>query len=517
MKIVNVEEMREIDRKTIKDCGIPGLILMENAGRAVAERVIEIVKSHPFPRVVIICGKGSNGGDGMVCARHLNRRRIDTKVFLLGRKRDAKGDARTNIDITSNFVPVVEISTATLNKIKSELESATLIVDAIIGTGVKGKLASPASNVIEMLSRQNKPVICIDVPSGLDADNGSLCDVCVRGTETVTMGFAKPGLFVNEGPDYSGRVTVADIGIPATLVKNVKSGISLLSEGEIASILPPRPQNAHKGMMGTVFVLAGSIGYTGAAVLSSEGAIRSGCGLVILGIPRTLNAVLETRLTEIITKPLPETDSVTLGLGVEEQIAEILEEADAVAIGPGIGRHSETSALVKKLMLTIEKPVVIDADGINGLGGDLQILSRRPAPTVITPHPGEMAHLTGKSVEAIKNNPIGISKEVASKCKTVVVLKDARTVIAAPDGQVFINPTGNPGMASAGCGDVLSGMIAGFIAQGLNILDAAKSGVFLHGLAGDIAAESKTQEAMIAGDLIESFPAAFKKIKQSLS
>lgn len=512
MKVVTAGEMKEIDRKAMKDFCIPGLVLMENAGMAVARKVEEMLKGIANPRVVVVSGKGNNGGDGCVAARQLKKSGIETTVLLLGRKRDVKGDARVNLSIVSKLLPVVEVSSQELKKLKAELESCDLVVDAIVGTGANDRMKGLVASAITAVGECNKPVVCIDIPSGLDAGNGLPLGVCVRGTETVTLGLPKAGLLLYPGACFAGKLTVADIGLPDKLLEDKNLSLHLLQNKEIASILPQRPPDAHKGSMGRVLVLAGSCGHTGAAVLTSMGALRSGCGLVTLGVPRSLNTIFEIKLTEVITKPLLETEAGTLGLEAEGEIIDMVKQADALAVGPGLARHPETQALVRKLMMTVEKPMVIDADALNILEGDISLLGRRQAPTVITPHPGEMSRLLGIPASKVQAKRVSLSRETAVKQGIVVVLKGARTVIAGSDGNVFINPTGNSGMASAGMGDVLTGIIASLVSQGIECLEAAKAGVFLHGLAGDIAADVKGKEAMIAGDLLDSLSEVFLKI-----
>lgn len=513
MKIFTVEQAAEIDRKTEKDYGVSGRVLMENAGKASAERVKALAGELNIRDITIICGKGNNGGDGFVCARYLKKAGFSVKTFLIGRKRDVKGDARKALDASAKTIPLSEISSSNAQKLKSEISSAGLLVDAVLGTGAKGPLKSPVSDVIELISASGKPAVSIDVPSGLDGNSGSAASLCVKAVETVTMGFYKLGLLLNRGPEFAGRVSVADIGFPDEIINQTNPEAVLLCRENTGGLLPGRPENAHKGSMGRVFILGGSIGYTGAAILSAKAAMRSGCGLVYLGAPRTLNPILETALAEAITRPLPETESVTVGLEAEGAIAEIMETADSLALGPGLGQHPETSALVKKIILTSKKPMVIDADAINSLKGDASILGNKQSPAVLTPHPGELAGLLGKTVNEILFDPVRLLKALAAKHDIIAVMKQARTIIAAPDGGVFINPTGNPGMATGGSGDVLTGMLASFIARGMEPLEAAKLGVFLHGTAGDIAACKLTRESMTAGDIIDSLPEAFKTIR----
>lgn len=512
MKIFTVEQAAEIDRKTEKDYGISGMVLMENAGKASAAGAEALAGELKTRDIAVICGKGKNGGDGFVCARYLEKAGFNVKTFLVGRKRDVKGSARKALDASAKTIPLSEISSSNISKLKTEISSAGLLVDALLGTGAKGPLKSPVSDVIELISGSGKPALSIDIPSGLDGNTGLAPSASVKAAATVAMGFYKPGLLLNMGPECAGRVTVADIGIPDEILNKTKPEAVIISREDAAGLLPARPENAHKGSMGRVFILGGSIGYSGAAILAAEAAVRSGCGLVYLGAPRTLNPILEARLIEAITKPLPETESVTVGIEAEGAITEIMESADSMALGPGLGQHPETSALIKKIILTSKKPMVIDADAVNSLKGDASILGSRQSPAVLTPHPGELAGLLGKTVGEIMLDPLRILKALAAKYDIIVVMKQARTIIAAPDGSVFVNTTGNPGMATGGSGDVLTGMLASFMARGLEPLEAAKLGVFLHGEAGDDAASRLTRECMKAGDITDSLPRAFKTV-----
>ena len=519
MKILTSEEMKTIDKKAMKDFSIPGLLLMENAGIQVMLKAKKMLENSKNPSVCVISGKGNNGGDGFVTARHLNKAGIDTSCFLIGRKRDVKGDAKTNLNIASRLgLRIVEVANhGALRKMKAEIPSFDLIVDAIVGIGGKQKMKGIVADAINAIVDSAKPVISIDVPSGLDADNGVPLGVCVKATETVTLGLPKIGLILYPGADFAGNITVADIGLPDELLNKGKTSVNLIEKEEIKRILPVKPSDAHKNSMGHVLVLAGSPGYTGAAALTSMGALCSGCGLVTLAVPRSLNTILEIKLTEVITKPLRETESATIGLDAEEEIIDIVEQVDAVAIGPGLGKHPETRALVRKLIMTVDKPMVIDADGLNVLEGDLSLLGKRQNPTVITPHPGEMSRLLGTLTSDVQENRIAVARDIAVKHKIVTVLKGARTVVAGHDSSVFINPTGNSGMATAGMGDILTGIISGFISQRLSPFDAAKAGVYLHGLAGDIASDAGSEETLIAGDLLNFLPEAFRNIKKGNS
>ncbi len=519
MKVVTTQEMREIDRKTIAS-GVPSLELMENAGRSVARAI----KSHYAPlrgkRVSIFCGKGNNGGDGLVVARLLVKERTRIRVFLLARKEELKKDPKINLRrALKEGIETIEIDTSQrLKRFGQEIKESDLIVDAILGTGIKGAAQGLEAQTIEFINTLEKPVVSVDIPSGVEGSTGKVSGEAVRADLTITFGLPKIGLVVYPGAEYVGELEVACIGIPKKFLEDKRIKVNLITKEEVSSYLKPRRPDTHKGTYGHLFVIAGSIGMTGAATLASRGAslcfgaLRSGVGLVTLGIPESLNEIMEIKLTEGMTLPLPETKKKTLSLKGEKKIIEFSKKVDALALGPGLSTNKETQRLVRDLIRRISLPMVIDADALNALTGHLKILKNYPT-KIITPHPGEMARLIGKSIREVQENRIRIAGGFALEYKVIVVLKGARTVIADPEGDIYLNPTGNPGMASAGVGDVLTGMIGSFLAQGREPLEAAKTGVYLHGLAGDLACQEKGEESLIASDLLEKLPQAFKQLK----
>ncbi|NOX96875.1 MAG: NAD(P)H-hydrate dehydratase [Nitrospirae bacterium] len=513
MKLVTPEEMREIDRKAIEEFQIPSLQLMENAGRQIAEAAREMLRFPLGKRVAIFAGRGNNGGDGFVAARYLVEEEAEIDIYLLGKKEDVKGDAQTNLQRLTQ--PVMEIKEEKdLDKLKDSLSQADLIIDALLGTGARGKVQGILKATIELLNESGKPIISVDIPSGLSGEKGEPLDICVKAARTVTMGLPKQGLISYPGAEYVGELKVADIGIPPEVLNDHCLKVNLLEEKDISSLFPYRRRETHKGNYGHILVLAGSTGFTGAAALAGLGALRSGGGLITLGVARSLNPVLEAKLTEVMTKPLPETGEGSLSLEAEGDILELVQRMDALAVGPGLSIHPETQELVKRLITKINKPMVIDADGLNGLAGDISLLTKSPASIIITPHPGEMGRLLGMTVAEVQSDRIGVARQAALQMGIVIVLKGARTVISDPEGNVYVNPTGNPGMASGGMGDILTGMIASFIGQGLTELEAAKAGVYIHGLAGDIAAGTQGEIGLIATDLLDKLPLAIKQLQQ---
>jgi len=511
MKLVSAAEMRKIDRRAMSEFGVSTLFLMENAGKEVASAVSRMLGSCDGKVVVVLAGKGNNGGDGFVATRALREKGIQVVTYLLGEKSEVRGAARENLNRLQE--PPREIrSEDDLKKFKDEILKADLLIDALLGTGVKGDIKGLTAAAITLLNGAQKPIISVDIPSGLDADTGKPLGVCVKARQTVTFGLPKLGLFLYPGREFSGEVTIVDIGIPAELLTDKELKVNLLTDSEISLLFPCRRGDSHKGDYGHVFILAGSPGLSGAAALSSIAAMRAGAGLVTLGIPESLAPIMEVKLTEVMTLSLPETTEGSLSLEAKERILRMVEKVDTIALGPGLSTNSETGELLRELLVAIEKPVVLDADGLNLLNGDLSLLKNARCPLVITPHPGEAGRLIGKGSGEVQSDRIGTAREIASQSRTVVVLKGAATVIANPQGDVWINSTGNPGMASGGVGDVLTGMIASFIGQGLSGIDAARAAVYIHGKAGDIAAEKVGMPSLIATDIIDNLPIAMQQL-----
>ncbi len=504
--------MSNIDRRAIEELKIPGLKLMENAGTRVTETILERFGDIKNRIVTIVCGKGNNGGDGFVVARLLHEKGANIELYLIGRRDSVKGDARVNLERTEKIgLWIKEINDPVDFQI---METSALIVDAIFGTGFSGEIKSPYAEVIRRINNNPTPVIAIDSPSGLDGETGEVSDPCISADITVTFGLPKYGQTVYPGKARCGFLTVADIGIPEKAISEEEIGLSLLMEDEAAGLLPFRAFDSHKGDFGRLFVLAGSEGMTGAAALTAEAGLRSGVGLTILGCPSGLNDILETKLTEVITRPLPEVRKrrclALRGLG---EIREMVKWADAVAVGPGIGIYHETRDLVFRLISRLDKPAVFDADALNILANNTDYLKNHTAPLVISPHPGEMARLTGRTIEEIARNRIDIALEFADKYNLVCLLKGAPSVIAAPSGEAWINPNGNEGMATAGSGDVLTGLIGSFLAQGVIDIDAAVLGCFIHGAAGDLACDELGSRGMIAGDILAMVPEALRRLE----
>ena len=518
MLVVTPQQMQEIDARAIKKYKVPGLTLMENAARALTENALEMLSEQEGTKTVcIVCGPGNNGGDGLAAARLLKEQGCNVLVFLLGSVPSLKGDAAVNAKkLRTTKSRIAEIKGgAGLTALKAGLKRSSLVMDAIFGTGFKGTADRLAGQVIEAINSSGKTVLSADIPSGVDGGTGQALGPAIKASCTVTMGLMKAGLLFYPGKELAGEVVIADIGFPQKAIDEQKANINTIDAENVRQHLPCRVPDAHKGSCGTVLALAGSAGMTGAARLASLSALRSGAGLVYLGIPESLSDVMESKLTETIVKPMPETRTRTLSLHALDRITALMAKADAVLIGPGLSTHPETSELVQAAVKRLKIPAVLDADALTALSGNVQPLQGQ-AQLVLTPHYGEMARLTGMSIAEIKADPVRAAGEFARKCSKTVVLKGAPTVIAGPSGNIWINTTGNSGMATAGSGDVLAGLITGLLAQGLSPEHAAKLGVFLHGLAGDLAREEKTEYCLLAGDILDELPAAYKKLMEVL-
>lgn len=510
MKVVTANEMRQIDEQTIHGIGIPGIVLMENAGGAVAAAIQKHFSE--CRRVAVVVGKGNNGGDGLVVARKLALAGLSVQVILVSPSNEFTGDALINLQIAQNLnLPISQVlSQPELDLLQPQISEYDLIVDAILGTGLRGAVRGFVASVIACINESGAPIVAIDLPSGLQADTGAIEGVCIEASYTVTIGLPKRGLLIHPGADTTGKLEVADIGFPRNVVESLKVRVNLTQSDDASKLIPPRYCHSHKGTYGRVFVAAGSAGMTGAATLTSQAAYRVGAGLVTVGIPKSLNPILEAKLTEVMTLPLSEADAQTLALDAGSKILEFVERTESIlAIGPGLSQHPETVALVHNLIRECERPIVIDADALNALAKSTKLLSYLPPQTVLTPHPGEMARLIGGTVFEVEGDRIAIAQQFAREHDVTLVLKGAPTVVASGNGRVWINSTGNSGMATGGMGDVLTGVIAGFMAQQSSSLDAAILGVYLHGLAADIAAETIGVHGLMAGDVLDALPNAF--------
>jgi NAD(P)H-hydrate epimerase len=515
MKLVTAEEIKGLDQKAMTLFGIPGMVLMENAGLQGITAIQEILLRLEGKRILIFAGKGNNGGDGFVIARHLTNKGAEVKVFLLGRPEEIKGDAAQNLHILNKMeIKIYPLVTEKdLQRVDIALHYANLLVDAIYGTGFKGSALGVTGEAIRRINSAKKPVVAVDIPSGLEADTGRVLGPCVKATCTVTFGLPKLGLFLDPGARYAGTVKVADISLPHRLMDYSQLKHNLITRNWCQGLLPSRDVAGHKGTYGRVLVAGGSMGMTGAVSLAAKAALRSGAGLVTALVPASLEKILAAKTTEVMTYPLPDVDGGYLSQEAVEPFLQAAEKASVIVLGMGLGDHRETIRWLHQVLPAIKAPVVLDADGLNGLVGHTNLLSRMTGPVVVTPHPGEMSRLVGISAPRVQDNRIKIARQAAAEWKAIVVLKGAGTIVANPEGEVYINTSGNPGMATGGTGDVLAGIIAGLIAQGLEPVQAAGVGVYAHGAAGDEAAQAKGQMGLIAGDVLDALPEVWRGLE----
>jgi ADP-dependent NAD(P)H-hydrate dehydratase / NAD(P)H-hydrate epimerase len=511
--LATAELMRRFDQSAIERFRIPGLLLMENAGRCCADELAHATGDPAGKRVVVVCGKGNNGGDGFVIARHLHNRGARVDVLLLASPRSLTGDAATNFHMLRQLqraapkqLSIVRVSGKTSLQ---AYESAEIFVDAIFGTGFSGVPKGTERALIEWLNKRAGTVVAVDVPSGIAASSGEASGAAVRAHLTVTMGTAKIGHYVGAGRGCSGTVLVADIGIPREAMAPPVDATYLIEESDVSMLLPPRPFNAHKYTVGKVLVVAGSRSYTGAPVLAALAALKTGAGAVVLCVPESIHGFLVRKLTDVILQSCPETAGGTLGIAALPEIEKRIAWADVVILGPGLSRHEETDLLVRTLVASIPCPLVLDADGLNAISGATSILKRRKAPAILTPHTGELARLVGGESASHDRLRVEAARNSARTLGSIVVLKGAPTV-TAEKGRAVVNATGNPGMATIGSGDVLSGIIAGLLGQHLHCFDAAYAGVFIHGKAGDIAAQELGERSVLATDILSHIPDALK-------
>jgi NAD(P)H-hydrate epimerase len=514
--LATADLMREFDRTAISSLGIPGIILMENAGRAFADELERTFGSLTSKTTVVVCGKGNNGGDGFVIARHIANRGGEVLVVLLAARRSVRGDAKINLDaavrmgrLRSSGLRIMEYG----GKERSSLPGKPdIVVDAIFGTGFSGDLTGRELGAVSWINNSRAFVASVDIPSGVDASTGTVGNAAVMANLTVAMGLAKIGHYVGQGCDRSGSVRVADISIPPALLRPGRDPVFRVREEDVASLLPSRPRDAHKYSAGKVLVIAGSRSFTGAPVMTADAALRSGAGAVVLAFPASIHQALARRLTEVIMAPVAETPSGSLGLGALPEIQARGAWADAIALGPGLSRDEETMEFVREILRTVEKPFVVDADALFALKGYASLLKKRRSPVILTPHAGEFAALTGGEAAEADRFRVSAARDAARRFGSVVVLKGAPTVTAAPGGAVYVNSTGNPGMATIGSGDILTGLVAGIMAQGTSPEHAAYAGVFVHGRAGDLAADRFGMRSLIATDIGGAIPAALSQL-----
>ena len=523
MYLVSAAQMRELDRLTIEQYGTPGHILMERAGAGATQAFVDFFRNALPKRVLVVAGKGNNGGDGFVIARLLKRQGLACEVVLAAKKDDVRGDARRNLRAFLRLRGrVTEVTSHDqLAAVQKSLTRCDAIIDALLGTGlnapVQGKGKGLYAALIELMNACGVPIAAVDVPSGLNADSGQTLGATVQADLTVTFGYPKFGQVFYPGTTAVGQLALVDIGIAAQAIKDVLAvspQTALLTRREMGARIRDRRSEAHKGDYGHLLVLAGARGKSGAALLCASSALRTGTGLVTLAGPKGLVPIFSSVLLEAMTTPLPETAGGSLKLN-RKALLQALQGKSAVAFGPGIGVSAQTKRMTRWLLKNSTVPILVDADGLNCIAADVSMLKTTKVPLILTPHPGEMSRLTKTQTTDIQAHRLDIARGFAVQHSCYLILKGARTVIAAPDGRAWLNPTGNPGMASGGMGDVLAGLIGGLLAQGYSPEEACCLGVFLHGAAADAVAEEKGEVGMLARDVIERLPGTLRAVRQA--
>jgi NAD(P)H-hydrate epimerase len=523
MKILSAAEMREVDRLTTARFGIPSLTLMENAGSSVAEFIAQRWPKFAERSIVVLCGKGNNGGDGFVVARHLLGLGAKPQVYLFAAPDQMQGDAASNCKRWQEMSTALQMvrNSDDLKNVKPALDAADIIVDALLGTGTRGAVEGFVAEGIEAVNKRHRSVrsaavVAVDIPSGLVADTGEAMGACINAMYTVTFTAPKIGMVLGTASDSVGELIVRDIGSPAELIDEVgKSNVRWIDAREVSIFARPRRADGNKGNYGHALVVAGSVGKSGAAVLASWAALRMGAGLVTVATPEPVLPIVAAHTPEIMTEPLPATDagSISLRSFEYERFDKLLKGKRALAIGPGLTTNDETQQFVHRVVAKRDVPIILDADGLNAFAGRAQELNNANGAIALTPHPGEMARLLRCGIPDVQARRLEVARKSAADWNAIVILKGHQTVVAAPDGQLFVNSTGNPGMGTGGTGDVLTGMLAGATAQ-FGTADWARVlafGVYLHGLAGDIAYAETGQAPLLASDLIREIPRAYQQ------
>ncbi len=511
MKISHVNEMRNLDHRAIEEYGIPQEILMENAGQAAYFTILKEfgVKNKNF---VFFCGVGSNGGDGLVVARKIYSNGGKVTVFILGDRSKFQGAAKQNFDIVNKL----QIKVIDLQNVSSTIETvkrSDAIIDAIFGTGLDREVKGKYEDVIKLINSSHKTVFSIDIPSGIHGDTGQVMGTAVRAHYTTMFGLPKIGNLLYPGFELGGKLYVTHISFPPALQDSEPLKIATNDPEPILA----RNKDTHKGNYGKVLFIAGSSNYLGAPYFAALSFLKAGGGLSYLATPANLATFIGNNGSEIVFVPLKNTKSGSISLENKRQLLQFSENVDMVVIGPGLSLNKETQTLVKELSAEIRQPLLIDGDGITAVANNLEYIKKRKAPTILTPHLGEMARITKQKIDDILKNKIDVLQSTAQEINATIVLKGAHSLVGYPDKRVFINLSGNPGMATAGSGDVLTGTIAAMFGLGFSINDAVRMGVFLHGFAGDLAANDKGEDGLIAGDIMEQLPASMKAYREEFN
>ena len=510
MKIVTSVQMKDIDRRAIRNLGIPGIVLMENAGIRAAQFIIETIAAIHEKEILILCGPGNNGGDGFVIARHLFNRGLLPDVVLIGNSKKVKGDALTNLRVARGMgMQITEIrSEKAWDRYKQNLALFHVVIDALLGTGIEGAPKGIYKKVIIDINHCGAEIISIDIPSGLSGNSCKVEGEAIRADSTITFCCPKIPLIFPPAEEYVGMLEIADISIPEEAVKKENVWLNLIEPEFVRNIIPYRKRDAHKGDFGHILAVSGSIGKSGAAALLARSALKTGAGLVTVATATSAQKLLAPQSSEMMTEPLPETENGSISKKALLRLKELCKAKDLIAIGPGLTTHPETTSVIRSLIKETQMPALIDADGINAFEGFSKELYGKNRDLIVTPHPGEMGRIIGQPPGFIQENRVELCRNFATTHQCYVVLKGYKTLISDPMGNVYVNTTGNPGLATAGAGDVLTGMIAGFMVQKVGILNALILAVYIHGLAADLASIDLGEMPLMAGNVIDRIPAA---------
>lgn len=507
-RIVTPEEMQAIDRITINERGVPGETLMERAGQAVLDWMLKEVPEVLHQKITILCGKGNNGGDGLVVARLLTARGTIPEVYLFAQESSLTGDALANY---RKLVLCGVRPTPIENASAIPSDRPDVVVDALLGTGTKGALEGDLLDLVKTINSwksEGTYVVAVDIPSGLNGESGE-ADEAVIADLTVTIGLPKRGLLLGEGKHFCGKMRVADIGFPRDLTDG--GDLHWIEPKDVGDLFPRRYHQGHKYDFGRLLIVAGSRGMTGAAVLCAKAAIRCGVGMVRVAMPASCVHVIEHAVPEVLTVAMPETASGSMSKQAHEHLKETLAWCEVLAIGPGLSRHPDTIQAVQAILRDFKSPSIVDADALYALSQDSELLERRGRPTMVTPHVGEFCSMSGFSKKDILSDRVSTSRAFARRARLTVLLKGSPTIITESSGRAYVTRTGNPGMATAGSGDVLTGMVAALAAQRLTIEQAGYCGALLHGLAGDLARARFTEPGVTAGTIVDYIPMAFRE------
>ena len=510
MKVVSTKQMKDLDRRAVERFGIPEEILMENAGESTYFAIMRELTDLKGP-IVCVCGLGNNGGDGLVVGRKLHSMGKEVFIYLLGEPDKYRGPARLNFEIIKKIGIPFEVLKE-LKSFEEDLKRAELIVDAIFGTGLTRSVEGLYSEVISKINGSNKKVVSIDIPSGINGDNGKVMGVSIKANFTVTYGLCKYGNLLSPGFSYNGRLYLTHISFPPSMYEGPTFDVEING----APFLPDRPQYGHKGTFGHVIFVGGAKNYFGAPVFSSLSFLKAGGGYSILAGPKSLIPYLSARANEVVFIPMEETEEGHISSLNLPKILEASEKAKGLVVGPGMGISEEGKRIVSELLMKVQRPILVDGDGLTLLSEEIGVLKDRKAPTILTPHPKEMERLTKMRIQDFEESPVENLKEFSKKWGIYVVYKTARSLIGTPEGKIFINITGNSGMGTAGSGDVLTGSILALYCLTGDVEAATKGGVFLHGMSGDIVAQEKGEDGITANDILDTLPLAMKELRGGL-